>query len=265
MKPSGKNPKQVARELDELEAVLGHRFRNRELLKQALTHSSHANEAATQNGGSGTADNEQLEFLGDAILGFVTSKALFERYPGHSEGQLSKTRAHLVSARHLVRVAKEVHLGDHLHLGKGEERSGGRSKSALLVDALEALLAAMYLDEGLEPARGFILSRIVEPELARMDADPARALAMSDQKSALQEKIQAAGLPQPSYQVVKEEGPDHNKRFTVEVRMMVTNKHGLEQELTVQGEGATKKAAEQQAACRALAQLESRNAGKETS
>lgn len=257
MKSSGKNSKRVSRELSELEGLLGHVFRDRKLLQQALTHSSHANEAATQGVELRNADNEQFEFLGDAVLGFVTSRALFERYPGHSEGQLSKTRAHLVSARHLVRVAKEIQLGDHLHLGKGEERSGGRSKSALLVDALEALLAAMYLDEGLEPARRFILARIVEPELARMDADPARALAMSDQKSALQEQIQATGAPQPSYHVVKEEGPDHDKRFTVEVRMQLQNRQGAESELTVQGEGVTKKAAEQQAARRALAKLQS--------
>src|SRR5262249_10615516 len=139
-------------DVSKLESLLGHSFSRRDLLERALTHSSHANEASA-------ADNEQLEFLGDAILGFVTSQELFERYPSFSEGRLSKTRAHLVSARHLIKVAKQLGLGEFLRLGRGEERSGGRQKSALLVDALEALIAAIYLDGGIEPARGFVLEQ----------------------------------------------------------------------------------------------------------
>jgi ribonuclease III len=230
----------------ELETAVGHHFRSRALLDRALTHSSHANETDGE-------DNEPLEFLGDAVLGLVTSQALFERYPQHSEGRLSKIRAHLVSARHLIKVAKQIGLGNHLLLGRGEERSGGRLKSALLVDALEAVIAALYLDGGLDGARRFVLEHIVVPELERIDQDPELALAASDQKSALQEFVQGLGKPQPSYHVVQEEGPDHRKLFTVEVRVQSGNG---ERELVQRGEGPTKKKAEQRAAQLALQKLQ---------
>jgi ribonuclease-3 len=233
----------IRADLSALEAVLGHHFAQRELLERALTHSSHANEA------SASQDNEQLEFLGDAVLGFVTSQELFERYPSYAEGRLSKTRAHLVSARHLIKVAKQLGLGEFLRLGKGEERSGGRHKSALLVDALEALIAALYLDGGMDPARRFVLEEVVRPELRRMDRDPEMAIAASDQKSALQEFVQAYGSQQPSYHVVQEEGPDHRKTFTVELRVA---RAGGEGELVQRAEGPTKKRAEQNAAQLAL-------------
>jgi ribonuclease-3 len=194
-------------------------------------------------------DNEQLEFLGDAILGFVTSQELFERYPSFSEGRLSKTRAHLVSARHLIKVAKQLGLGEFLRLGRGEERSGGRQKSALLVDALEALIAAIYLDGGVEPARRFVLEQVIRPELLRVEHDPDLALAASDQKSALQEFVQAYGNQQPSYHVVEEQGPDHRKIFTVELRVRRADGNS---ELTQRAEGPTKKRAEQKAAQLAL-------------
>jgi ribonuclease III len=229
-----------------LEEALGYHFRSRALLDRALTHSSHANEAEG-------LDNEPLEFLGDAVLGLVTSQALFERYPQHTEGRLSKIRAHLVSARHLIKVARLIGLGEHLHLGKGEECSGGRHKSALLVDALEAVIAALYLDGGLEVTRRFVLGNIVVPELERIDQDPELALAASDQKSALQEWLQGLGKPQPSYHVVQEEGPDHSKMFTVEVRVQSTNGG---RELVQRGEGPTKKKAEQRAAQLALQKLQ---------
>jgi ribonuclease-3 len=229
-----------------LESVLGHRFRSQQVLSRALTHSSHANESAG-------LDNEPLEFLGDAVLGLVTSQALFERYPQHTEGRLSKIRAHLVSARHLIKVAKQLGLGEHLLLGKGEERSGGRHKAALLVDALEAVIAALYLDGGLDVARRFVLTNIVVPELVRIDEDPELALAASDQKSALQELVQGLGRPQPAYHVVREEGPDHKKVFTVEVRVQSAN--GGE-ELVQHANGPTKKKAEQRAAQLALEKLQ---------
>jgi ribonuclease-3 len=230
----------------DFEGALGHHFRSHALLDRALTHSSHANETEGQ-------DNEPLEFLGDAVLGLVTSQALFERYPQHTEGRLSKIRAHLVSARHLIRVAKQVGLGEHLLLGKGEERSGGRQKAALLVDALEAVIAALYLDGGLDVARQFVLAHIVVPELERIDQDPELALAASDQKSALQELVQGLGKPQPSYHVVQEEGPDHRKVFTVEVRVQSSNGG---RELVQRAEGPTKKKAEQRAARLALQKLQ---------
>jgi ribonuclease III len=229
-----------------LEGELAHRFHSRQVLDRALTHSSHANETEG-------LDNEPLEFLGDAVLGLVTSQALFERYPQHSEGRLSKIRAHLVSARHLIKVAKQIRLGDYLLLGKGEERSGGRHKSALLVDALEAVIAALYLDGGLDVARRFVLTNIVVPELERIDEDPELALAASDQKSALQELVQGLGRPQPAYHVVQEEGPDHKKVFTVEVRVQ----NGSDgDELVQRANGPTKKKAEQRAAQLALEKLQ---------
>src|SRR5216683_76138 len=156
-------------DLTALENTLGHDFSRPELLERALTHSSHAHEeskAAGQNGsGTEILDNEQFEFLGDAVLGLVTSQLLFERFPNFHEGQLSKLKAHLVSADHLVGVAERLGLGNYLRLGRGEERSGGRGKAALLSDAMEAVVAAMFLDAGLETTRAFLIQHVLEPEL----------------------------------------------------------------------------------------------------
>lgn len=251
-----------AEEITALEAALGYRFRRVELLEQALTHSSHAHESESRAmGAPGTGapatgeirDNEQLEFLGDAVLGFITSQTLFERFPHFQEGHLSKMRAHLVSARHLVQVAGELELGKYLRLGKGEEKSGGRGKSALLVNALEAVLAAMYLDGGLERARGFILERIVDPEVTRLQEQSAAGFPIIDYKSTLQEFLQAQGRPQPSYTVVKEEGPQHRKVFTVELRIQAAGNG--KPVLVGRAEGPTKKRAEQRAARQALEEL----------
>ena len=249
-----------------LESALGHKFTRIHLLERALTHSSHAHEA-TEYGSSPSVsdsfnDNEQFEFLGDSVLAFVTSRCLFERYPLYSEGQLSKTRAHLVSARHLLQIANELNLGAFLRLGKGEERSGGRLKSALLVDTLEALVAAVYLDGGLEAAENLVLHSIVLPELERMDKDP-ETLALSDQKSALQEWLQSMGGPSPIYKVVNEQGPDHDKTFTVELR--IGNGGAPESAIGAgyvsRAEGRTKKKAEQKAAQDALSVLRNRHPG----
>ena len=199
-------------------------------------------------------DNEQLEFLGDAVLGLVTSQELFQRFPGFREGELSKLRAHLVSERHLIRVAQELELGHYLRLGRGEEKSGGRSKTALLVDALEAILAAIYLDAGLELTRQFILRWIVTPELERMDLEGSAALPITDFKSALQEALQAKGCPQPSYILVKAEGPEHNKTFTVEVRLRPPGSQS-KTEVVGRATGSTKKRAEQDAARQVLEHL----------
>ncbi len=229
-----------------LETALGHEFADPALLELALTHSSHAHEQDSAPG-----DNEQLEFLGDAVLGFVTSEALYRRFPGFHEGQLSKTRAHLVSARHLGKIANSLSLGTYVRLGKGEEKSGGRAKSAILVNALEALLAALYLDAGLEIARDFILARIVDPELARLGR-ATDAFPITDHKSALQELLQSSGRPQPNYVVVKEEGPEHKKTFTVEVRIEPGDK---QPPYVTRAAGTTKKSAEQHAARLALEHL----------
>jgi ribonuclease-3 len=236
-----------------LEAVLGHRFARPELLEQALTHSSHAHETVDDEDaepGAQRRDNEQLEFLGDAVLSLITSEALWQRFPAFHEGQLSKMRAHLVSERHLVHAATSLGIGEHLFLGKGEEKSGGREKPALLVDALEAIVAALYLDAGLDAVRAFILEKIVNPELQRLEASNSAGLAVSDFKSALQEALQSAGKPQPSYVVTNEEGPDHRKQFTVEARILPRS--GGTPEYVARASASTKKQAEQLAAEQAL-------------
>ncbi len=191
-----------------------------------------------------------LEFLGDAVLGLVTTESLFHRFPGLQEGHLSKLRAHLVGQRHLLRVAERLQIGHYLRLGRGEEKSGGRSKGTLLVDALEAILAALYLDGGWTAARDFILRVIVEPELADMNLETS-AIPVMDFKSALQEKLQAEGLRQPVYALVKEEGPEHRKTFTVEVRLPEPEVA----DFVARAQGPTKKRAEQEAARQTLESL----------
>lgn len=228
-------------DLDALEASTRHRFTNREILHRALTHSSHAHEQSLLDGSEELQDNEQLEFLGDAVLGFLISESLVNRFPTHPEGRLSKIKAHLVSATHLFEVAQKLDLGKYLVLGRGEEMSGGRTKRTLLVDALEALIAAMYLDGGLQAARNFIREFVIGhvngdlDQMGRSISDP-----VVDFKSALQELAQARKLPQPRYVIVKESGPEHSKVFTVEVR--------VGRDLVSQAEGFTKKNAAQKAA-----------------
>jgi ribonuclease III len=242
-------------DLREIYAVLGHDFSRPELLERALTHSSHAHEESKASGAEALEklDNEQYEFLGDAVLGLVTSQLLFERFPTFHEGQLSKLKAHLVSAGHLVGVASALDIGRYLRLGRGEERSGGRSKSTLLSDALEAVIAAMYLDAGLEKTRAFIIQRILEPELERIRTESDSEFSLADYKSALQEFLQSSGRLQPVYATVKEEGPDHRKTFTVEARIYPQGQ--TKPEFVARAEGATKKKAEQLAAKQALEYL----------
>jgi ribonuclease-3 len=244
-----------SRDTTSLEGALGYHFERPELLEQALTHSSQARELEALQLEARVGDNEQLEFLGDAILGVITSEELFHRFPHFREGALSKLRAHLVSEKHLIKVAQELELGRYLRLGRGEEKSGGRNKTALLVDALEAVLAATYLDGGLEPARRLVLRYIVEPELERL-AKNGSSLPVTDYKSALQEKLQAVGRPQPSYVLVKEHGPEHNKTFTVEARLHATDAQA-KAEFVGRAEGSTKKNAEQDAARQVLEYLAS--------
>ena len=242
-----------------LESSLGYVFQDRVLLDKALTHSSYAREAESQNAAVGTPalehDNEQLEFLGDAVLSFVISQELFRRFPEYHEGELSKLRAHIVSARRLLRPARELKLGEYLHLGKGEERSGGRSKSALLVNTLEALIAALFLDAGLAVAHGFILRYILEPELLEVQQHGGKKLPVMDYKSALQEAVHASGRPQSRYVMVKEEGPDHRKMFTIEAHVPASPTG--EPAFVCRSQGSTKKAAEQAAARLAWERLQS--------
>jgi ribonuclease-3 len=246
-------------EIAALENSLGHRFQHRNLIEQALTHSSQARELESQGGASlvSSGDNEMLEFLGDAVLGMVTSEALFQRFPGFREGHLSKLRAHLVGQRHLLRVAEQLQIGRYLRLGRGEEKSGGRGKATLLVDALEAVLAALYLDGGWAVARDFILRAIVNPELAHMKLETS-AMPVMDFKSALQEKLQATARKQPVYTLVKEEGPEHRKTFTVEVKLAGSEKG----DFVARAQGTTKKRAEQEAARQVLDYLASAHQGE---
>ena len=222
-----------------LEAALDYRFTSPDILRRALTHSSAAHEAP---GGSASTDrdNERLEFLGDSILGFLTSEALVHRYPECREGDLSRLRAHLVSATHLYGVACSLDLGRYLDLGRSEEMSGGRAKKTLLADALEALIAAIYLDGGIEPARAFVATRVLDapPGAGAINEDVQASL--TNFKSALQEFAQSRKLPQPRYAIVEERGPEHSKTFTVEVR--------VGKEWSGRGEGASKKIAAQKAA-----------------
>ena len=192
---------------------LGHSFGQRELLVRALTHKSRVFEILVPQE---VSDNEQLEFLGDSILGFFVSERLIQLFPTLPEGQLSKLKAHLVSATHLHGVARSLGVGEYLILGKGEEMSGGREKKALLADALEALLAALYLDGGFEVARRFVADVIVGDFHPSGDLD---ALPVTDYKSALQELAQSMKLSAPRYTIVSERGPEHAKTFTLEVRV----------------------------------------------
>ncbi len=247
------------REISSLEEGLGYHFRRRAVIEQAVTHSSQAREQEAQQAGGESKykirDNEQLEFLGDAVLALVTSEELFQRFPHFREGELSKLRAHLVSERHLIRVAQQLELGHYLRLGRGEEKSGGRSKTALLVDALEAILAAIYLDGGLDVARDFVLRNVIAPELERMEQGGG-TLPVTDFKSALQEAVQSLGLPQPAYVLVEESGPEHSKTFTVEARLQTRS--SKEAEFVGRAQGSTKKTAEQDAARQLLTFLASR-------
>ena len=195
-------------EFDELQVRIDYRFRDRGLLEHALTHKSRAAEDAS----GGVADNESLEFLGDAVLGLVVADALFHQYPTYNEGQKSKIKAAVVSTQSLARQAEAIQLGDHLILGRGEEKTGGRFKQALLADAYEALIAAIYLDGGLDAAAAFLRRELKEG----IDAGSAQAIA-PDYKSTLQERVQAIGLALPEYRLSGSEGPDHRRTFTIEV------------------------------------------------
>jgi ribonuclease III len=249
-----------AREVVTLEKVLGHVFASPDLLHQALTHSSQAreSEATRPTAIERAKDNEQLEFLGDAVLGLVATEELFRRFPQFSEGQLSKLRAHLVSKNHLINIAERLELGRYLRLGRGEEKSGGRGKSALLVDALEAVLGAIYLDAGFETARSLIVRHVLSPELEEFISS-GKAAKVTDYKSALQEKLQATNRPQPVYVMVKESGPEHQKTFTIEARLLAMGDGQVE--FVGRAQGSTKKTAEQDAARQVLGYLATKENG----
>jgi ribonuclease III len=226
-------------EFDELQARIDYRFRDRGMLEHALTHKSRAAEDTT----GGVADNESLEFLGDAVLGLVVAHALHEQYPGYNEGQKSKIKAQVVSTQSLARHAEQLGLGDHLILGRGEEKTGGRFKQALLADAYEALIAAIYLDGGLDAAARFLHRELKDA----LDQGALQNYMGQDYKSALQERLQALGRPLPDYRLSGEAGPDHRKVFSVEVV--------VGGEVLGSATGKAKKEAEQEAARLALVRL----------
>ena len=223
-------------EFGALEKALGYTFEGRELVRQALTHRSHSNER-------GERDNyERLEFLGDSVLGLVTARWLYERFPDKPEGELAKLKSFLVSAPVLSSYARSIDLGSQLYLGVGENRSGGRAKDSILCDVVEALIGSIYLEGGMDAARA-----VVEPILERALKVRER-VHDTDFKTRLQEVSQARGWGLPSYRVTGESGPDHCKRFTVEC--------SLEGHVTTAAEGRSKKVAAQRAAAAALAKLD---------
>ena len=237
----GGRPVRLRDQFEDLQKRIGYRFRDTGLLEHAMTHTSRANEDLT----GGVADNESLEFLGDAVLGFIIADLLFNEFPDHDEGQKSKIKAALVSTATLARLAERLSLGEHLLLGRGEEKTGGRQKQALLADGYEALIAAIYLDGGIDHARA-----LVTREFAALIADARRlGRAGQDYKSALQEQVQSQNAPLPEYRLVGTLGPDHRKLFRVEV---VVNGDPV-----AEATGMSKKEAEQEAARLALAHLRS--------
>jgi ribonuclease III len=227
---------------------LGHEFRNPGLLYRALTHSSAVPELRAARGeeiafaGSVVQDNERLEFLGDAVLELLTSEFLLSHFPEWTEGQLSKSRARIVNAHSLEIAARSLGIGEHLRLGRGEEKTGGREKPALLADAFEAVVAAIYLDGGLDPARELLKKTV----LVQASEDGER-ISESDRKSALQEFLQGRGGQLAEYRLAGESGPDHQKTFMVQV--------WVRGECMSSAEGSTKKEAEQKAARQALDKL----------
>ena len=229
-------------EFEPLERVLGYRFRDRGLLEHALTHRSRVHEDAS----GGVIDNESLEFLGDSILGFVIADMLFREFPQHNEGQKSKLKASIVSATSLGRLGERIGLGDYLILGRGEEKTGGRQKLALVADGYEALIAAIYLDGGIDPVRAFIERQFdaLIDEARRMGAHETFT---EDYKSALQEWLQSHDRGLPVYRLAAEVGPAHRRRFEVEV--LVSGQP------IARAEGKSKKEAAQAAAKEALAIL----------
>jgi ribonuclease III len=229
--------------LEALEEKLGHHFQNSDLLIRALTHRSWLAERGSALPQKG--DNEQLEFLGDSILGFIASESLVTRHPSGTEGQLSKWKGHLVSATHLHDCALQLGIGEHLRLGRGEERNGGRERKTLLANALEAVIAAIYLDGGIDAARSFIEEHV----LAVLEsAGHVESIGRLNHKSVLQERTQALGLPVPRYSTVEATGPEHAKVFTVEAR--------VGDQLVSRGSASSKKVASQHAAQILLEKLE---------
>ena len=226
-------------DIKKFQEVIGYHFHDEKLLRQALTHSSFANEKHLKK----HSDNERLEFLGDAVLEIISSEFLYKEYPDKPEGELTKLRASIVCEPTLALCTKDIALGEYLLLGKGEDQTGGRGRKSILSDALEAVIGAIYLDGGFANAKEFIHKYIL--------TDIEHKQLFYDSKTILQEIVQADMEEGISYHLIKEEGPDHNKSFTVEVKIGETV-YGT-------GSGRTKKAAEQEAAYKAILKLKKQN------
>jgi len=241
--------------IKELEVALGHTFAKRDLLKRALTHRSLANEMAAESSSTvQVSDNERLEFLGDAVLGLAVAEALFSMHPGWQEGELTRVRAQLVSRQQMAEVAKAIGLGDYLLLSKGEERSGLRKKTTVLSNSMEAVLGALFVDGGLDLVRAFVRKWVLGETEEQLARELQSGAALGNFKSALQEHLQALKMGSPVYRVKSESGPDHRKRFVVEVRLKPTE--GEAGKALACGVGGTKKNAEQDAARLALERLQ---------
>ena len=222
--------------VNELENAIGYRFKNITLLQNALAHSSYANERWHDS----LKSNERLEFLGDSILGMVVAEHLYRNFPDRPEGDLTRMRADMVCERSLALIAERIDLGKHLLLGNGEEAGGGRTRNSILADAVESIIAACFLDGGMEPARAFISTFVLTDV-------PVRKLRNADYKTALQELVQQKKNQVLSYALVEESGPDHDKHFVVQVSL-----NGIVAGI---GEGKSKKRAEQDAAHNAIEKL----------
>jgi len=226
--------------LRRLEELTGHRFARPELLLRAVTHRSWTNEQEDERLGH----NESLEFLGDAVLGFLVASLIYRRFPELTEGELSKIKSYLVSATNLLQLAERMGLGEFLRLSRGEDKTGGRRKKAILADAYEAVIGALYLDGGPEVAEQYVGSQLA----GIIDSLDVRQLTYGDFKSALQERLHDLAMPEPDYQVVDEIGPDHRKIFVIQVWV-------ADRQLS-EGTGRTKKEAQQEAARLALENLD---------
>ncbi|AGB41359.1 ribonuclease III [Halobacteroides halobius DSM 5150] len=224
--------------LIELQQEIEVQFSDLKLLEKAITHKSYANEKQELK----IKDNERLEFLGDSVLDLIISRYIFLNYPDHPEGELAKIRSVVVSAPILAEKAREIELGKYMLLGKGEEMTGGRKRDSILADGFEAVVGSIYLDQGLEASQEFILDLLV-PNIKEVE----QGSYVRDYKTLLQELIQKDSNLRPDYKVVEEKGPDHNKRFTVEVI--------FDQEILGVGVGFSKKEAEQKAAKKAIAKV----------
>jgi ribonuclease-3 len=250
--------------LSELEEILGHRFGRKELLILALTHRSFVYDARLADATPArhpSQDNEQLEFMGDAALGLLAAESVCRRYPGLREGELTRLRASVVSRRHLGEVGTRLGIGRWLRLGHTAEKNNGRHNAAIFSNAIEAIIAALYLDGGIEAARQFVETEVLrdalpaaQPSFEQPGDGPRFSGAVGDHKSALQEMLQARGLGTPRYGLAGESGPAHRRLFRVEVRL-AADSGGVVGDILAEAEGPTKKGAQQEAARLAVKKL----------